>query len=66
VIKLNLPKKEKLTIYIERDQIIKLKKIKGIILGWLYWKKGLESAMIAHFIKEVHSSGQLYLPDLGL
>lgn len=21
----------------------------GIIFGWLYWKKGLESAMISHF-----------------
>jgi membrane protease YdiL (CAAX protease family) len=25
----------------------------GIIFGWLYWKKGLESAMIAHFSADV-------------
>jgi len=25
----------------------------GIIFGWLYWKKGLESAMIAHFSSDV-------------
>lgn len=27
--------------------------IAGIILGWLYWKKGLESAMIAHFSADI-------------
>jgi len=21
----------------------------GVIFGWLYWKRGLESAMVAHF-----------------
>ncbi|MFL0195304.1 CPBP family intramembrane glutamic endopeptidase [Clostridium sp. WILCCON 0269] len=25
----------------------------GIIYGWLYWKKGLESAMIAHFSSDI-------------
>ena len=25
----------------------------GVIFGWLYWKKGLESAMIAHFSSDV-------------
>ena len=25
----------------------------GIIFGWLYWKKGLESAMIAHFTTDI-------------
>jgi membrane protease YdiL (CAAX protease family) len=25
----------------------------GIIFGWLYWKKGLESAMIAHFSTDI-------------
>jgi membrane protease YdiL (CAAX protease family) len=25
----------------------------GIVCGWLYWKKGLESAMIAHFSADV-------------
>src|SRR5215212_2642271 len=25
----------------------------GIICGWLYWKKGLESAMIAHFSSDM-------------
>lgn len=27
--------------------------IGGIIFGWLFWKKGLESAMIAHFMTDV-------------
>jgi membrane protease YdiL (CAAX protease family) len=27
--------------------------IGGVIFGWLYWKKGLESAMIAHFSADV-------------
>lgn len=27
--------------------------IAGIIFGWLYWKKGLESAMIAHFTTDI-------------
>ena len=27
--------------------------IAGIIFGWLYWKKGLESAMIAHFSADI-------------
>lgn len=27
--------------------------IGGIIFGWLYWKKGLESAMIAHFTTDI-------------
>lgn len=25
----------------------------GIVFGWLYWKKGLESAMIAHFSADI-------------
>ena len=25
----------------------------GIIFGWLYWKKGLESAMISHFSADI-------------
>jgi len=27
--------------------------IGGIIFGWLYWKKGLESAIIAHIFTHV-------------
>jgi membrane protease YdiL (CAAX protease family) len=27
--------------------------IAGIVFGWLYWKKGLESAMIAHFTTDI-------------
>jgi membrane protease YdiL (CAAX protease family) len=27
--------------------------IGGIIFGWLYWKKGLESAMISHFTADI-------------
>jgi membrane protease YdiL (CAAX protease family) len=30
-----------------------LNSIGGIIFGWLYWKKGLESAMIAHFSADI-------------
>lgn len=25
----------------------------GIVLGWLYWKKGLESAMMGHFSADI-------------
>jgi membrane protease YdiL (CAAX protease family) len=32
---------------------IVLNGIGGIIFGWLYWKKGLESAMIAHFSADI-------------
>jgi membrane protease YdiL (CAAX protease family) len=32
---------------------IVLNGIGGIVFGWLYWKKGLESAMIAHFTTDV-------------
>jgi membrane protease YdiL (CAAX protease family) len=28
---------------------IVLNAVGGIIFGWLYWKKGLESSMISHF-----------------
>jgi membrane protease YdiL (CAAX protease family) len=27
--------------------------IGGVVFGWLYWKKGLESAMIAHFSADI-------------
>jgi formate/nitrite transporter FocA (FNT family) len=27
--------------------------IGGVIFGWLYWKKGLESAMVAHVFAHV-------------
>jgi len=33
--------------------IIVLNSVGGIIFGWLYWKKGLESAMIAHFSADI-------------
>ncbi|MFZ2310715.1 MAG: CPBP family glutamic-type intramembrane protease [Patescibacteria group bacterium] len=32
---------------------IALNGIGGIIFGWLYWKKGLESAMISHFSADI-------------
>jgi len=32
---------------------ILLNGIGGIIFGWLYWKKGLESAIIAHFSTDI-------------
>lgn len=25
----------------------------GVVFGWLYWRKGLESAMIAHFSADI-------------
>ena len=27
--------------------------VAGMVLGWLYWKKGLESAIIAHMIAHI-------------
>ncbi len=30
-------------------RVIFLNAILGILFGWLYWKKGLESAIISHF-----------------
>ena len=27
--------------------------IAGVVFGWLYWKKGLESAMISHFSTDI-------------
>jgi len=32
---------------------ILLNGVGGVIFGWLYWKKGLESAMIAHFTTDI-------------
>jgi membrane protease YdiL (CAAX protease family) len=32
---------------------IVLNGVGGIIFGWLYWKKGIESAMIAHFSADI-------------
>ena len=32
---------------------ILLNGIGGIIFGWLYWKKGLEAAIIAHFTADI-------------
>lgn len=32
---------------------IVLNGIGGVIFGWLYWKKGLESAMISHFTADI-------------
>jgi membrane protease YdiL (CAAX protease family) len=32
---------------------IVLNGLAGIVFGWLYWKKGLESAMIAHFLADI-------------
>jgi len=32
---------------------ITLNAVGGIIFGWLYWKKGLESAMISHFSADI-------------
>ncbi|MCK9152266.1 CPBP family intramembrane metalloprotease [Methanobacterium alcaliphilum] len=32
---------------------ILLNAVGGIIFGWLYWKKGLESAMVSHFSADI-------------
>ncbi len=32
---------------------ILLNGVPGVIFGWLYWKKGLESAMVAHFSADI-------------
>lgn len=34
-------------------RVIILNAIGGIIFGWLYWRKGLESAMISHFSADI-------------
>ncbi len=34
-------------------RVILLNAVGGIIFGWLYWKKGLESAIIAHFSADI-------------
>jgi len=34
-------------------RIMLLNGIGGIVFGWLYWKKGLESAMISHFVADI-------------
>ena len=41
-----------LTPYLITRTIL-LSGIGGIIFGWLYWKKGLESAMVAHFSTDI-------------
>jgi len=35
------------------SRAIILNGIGGIVFGWLFWKKGLESAMIAHFTADI-------------
>ena len=32
---------------------ILLNGIGGVVFGWLYWKRGLEAAMIAHFSADI-------------
>jgi hypothetical protein len=34
-------------------QLTILTAVGGIVFGWLYWKKGIESAILAHFISSV-------------
>lgn len=34
-------------------RVIVLNAVGGIMFGWLYWKKGLESAMISHFSADI-------------
>jgi hypothetical protein len=35
------------------SRAILLNGIGGVVFGWLFWKKGLESAMIAHFTADI-------------
>ncbi len=39
--------------------------IAGIVFGWLYWKKGLETAMVAHFSTDIvlHVVVMAFLPQ---
>ena len=32
---------------------IVLNGICGMVFGWLYWRKGLEAAMVAHFLVDI-------------
>ncbi len=34
-------------------QLVVLTAVGGIVFGWLYWRKGIESAILAHFISSV-------------
>lgn len=47
-------------------RILLLNGIGGIIFGWLYWKKGLESAMISHFTADLVLHVLLPILTLGL
>ena len=35
--------------------------IGGVTFGWLYWKQGLEAAMVAHFTANVLVHGLLQI-----
>lgn len=39
--------------YLEILRVIFLNGIAGIVFGWLYWSRGLWSAMIAHFVADL-------------
>ncbi|MBN2182165.1 MAG: CPBP family intramembrane metalloprotease [Sedimentisphaerales bacterium] len=43
---------QQITILVVFRAII-LNGIAGVVFGWLYWKKGLESAMISHFSADI-------------
>ena len=49
-------------------QILLLNGSIGVAFGWLYWKYGLESAMLAHFLVDVvlHVLVPLFAPALGV
>jgi membrane protease YdiL (CAAX protease family) len=49
-----------LTPFVITRSII-LNGIAGTIFGWLYWRKGLESAMISHFVADIIIHGILPL-----
>jgi len=42
--------------------------VAGVIFGWLYWRKGLESAMISHFTADIviHGILPLFIQSLSI
>jgi len=37
-------------LYVSRIIVLNLS---GVVFGWLYWKRGLENAMMAHFSTDI-------------
>ena len=39
--------------------VMALNSLLGVLLGWLYWKQGLECAIIAHFLADALAVGMV-------